>query len=111
MASGEISDAQIIASSYLDNAHRPCYARVGNNSSWRPALKDPQPHIEIVFPSRMIFTGLLVQGEGVEDGAFVETFYVGYSNENSDTDWIMDFTQLDIIDVVILSLSRHEMEI
>ena len=100
MTSGKISDAQIIASTSLDDAHRPMFARVGNHSSWRPAVGDLQPHIEIVFPSRMIFTGILVQGEGIDDGAFVESFFVGYSNENSGTDWIMDFTQLDIIDVV-----------
>ncbi|XP_072178152.1 uncharacterized protein [Diadema setosum] len=103
MASGVIADAQITASSYLDAEHMPHFARLGNSSSWMPALNDPQPHIEIVFPSRMIFTGLIVQGEGVNDGAFVESFYVLYRNDDSlDNLWwfIMDFSHLEITDVL-----------
>nr|XP_054753960.1 uncharacterized protein LOC129259723 [Lytechinus pictus] len=95
MASGEISDAQIRASSFLDEDHMPHFARVGNHSSWMPAVNDQQPFIDVVFPSRMIFTGLIVQGEGVDDGAFVENFYVLYRNDDRiQSAWwfIMDFS-------------------
>lgn len=104
MAFGEISDAQIRASSYLDDDHMPHFARIGNHSSWMPALNDQQPFIDVIFPSRMIFTGLIVQGEGVDDGAFVENFYVLYRNDDSvQSAWwfIMDFSLgLEITDVV-----------
>ncbi|XP_041461945.1 uncharacterized protein LOC121413255 isoform X2 [Lytechinus variegatus] len=95
MASGEISDAQIRASSFLDEDHMPHFARVGNHSSWMPSVNDQQPFIDVVFPSRMVFTGLIVQGEGVDDGAFVENFYVLYRNDDRiQSAWwfIMDFS-------------------
>ena len=63
---------------------------------------DLQPHIEIVFPSRMIFTGILVQGaraSTTERSSRVSSS--SYSNTRTVVptgSW--DFTQLDIIDVV-----------
>ncbi len=83
MVSGEISNDQVKASSWLDTEHTPGHARVGNYSSWRPEPTDADPWLEIGFKERMLITGLLIQGGGQEEHNWVKTlnlrFGDGYS--------------------------------
>ena len=62
MESGWIGDADITASSYLDEDHAPHKARLYGNSSWRPLPNDTKPFIQVnrkEYESTMRFSVLV----------------------------------------------------
>ncbi|XP_041471581.1 uncharacterized protein LOC121421048 [Lytechinus variegatus] len=79
MESSWIPDADIRASSYLDEDHAPRFARLHGNSSWIPDPADREPFIQVRFQERMIITGLLIQGGGERDTMLTSLFHLTFS--------------------------------
>nr|XP_054761373.1 uncharacterized protein LOC129267772 [Lytechinus pictus] len=79
MESSWIPDADIQASSYLDEDHAPSFARLHGDSSWIPDPADREPFIQVRFPERMMITGLMIQGGGERDTMFTSLFHLTFS--------------------------------
>ena len=63
----------------MSNAtHEAHFARLRNDSYWRPAADDASPWIQVSFTHRMILSGLVIQGSGEGDG-WVTELKVTYS--------------------------------
>ena len=80
---GIIKDEFITSSSFYTNdlsntTHEAHFARLRNDSYWRPATDDVTPWIQVSFTHRMVISGLVIQGSG-EDGGWVTELKVTYS--------------------------------
>ncbi|KAJ8046998.1 Lactadherin [Holothuria leucospilota] len=67
------------ASSYYSVYHLPDHARLHYEYYWRPEDSDVSPWLQVCFDTRMVITGILMQGSGSADHGWVEYFSVGYS--------------------------------
>ncbi|XP_072021058.1 uncharacterized protein [Amphiura filiformis] len=97
MGNNEIKDHQISASSFIDDAHMPQYARVLNQSFWMASLSDSQPWIQIHFNGQMVIAGLIVDGHLSMDlgWIWVDKFHVTYSNNGRSWKPYVYFTEND----------------
>lgn len=57
MSSGNITNAQINATSFLDVLHTPVMARINGTSGWCAADKDKTPYFEVNIE---IFIGIIL---------------------------------------------------
>ena len=77
MQSGEISDNQIWASSYLPDRN-PEFARIEHKASWSPKDNDERPYLEVSFLEPTEITAVSTQGGS--DGNFMRRFTVEYAD-------------------------------
>ncbi len=101
MGNNDIKDQQISSSSFTDDAHRPHYARLLNQSFWMPSLSDSRPWIQIDFNSKMVIAGLIVDGHLSMDFGWiwVDKFHITYSNNGRIWQHYLYFTENDKVGV------------
>ncbi|XP_036377289.1 neuropilin-1a isoform X1 [Megalops cyprinoides] len=95
MVSGLISDSQITASSHLDRSWVPENARLLTSRSGWTLLPQPQPYsnewLQVDLGEEKLVRGLIVQGgKHRENKVFMKKFRVGYSNNGSQWNMVMD---------------------
>ncbi len=81
-------DHQISSSSYLNDAYRPYYGRLLNQSLWIPNSLDMEPWIQISFNHQVVVSGIVVDGHlsSVDGWIWIDKFYVTYSHDS--VSWI-----------------------
>ncbi|XP_038067180.1 uncharacterized protein LOC119737135 [Patiria miniata] len=99
MEDGTIPDANITASSSAGPDHGPEHARLGGPSYWKPdpnATTDGGHWLQVCFPSRMLVSGVLIQGGGTgEEAGWVEDFELEYNQEGLNWWKYRDFREFD----------------
>ncbi|XP_053520467.1 coagulation factor VIII isoform X1 [Artibeus jamaicensis] len=88
MESKAISDAQITASSYLNNmfaAWSPSQARLhlqGRTNAWRPQVNNPEEWLQVDFRKTMKVTGITIQGaKSLLTSMYVKEFLISTSQD------------------------------
>ncbi|XP_066105508.1 coagulation factor VIII isoform X1 [Saccopteryx bilineata] len=86
MENKEISDAQITASSYLNNKFAtwsPSQARLhlqGRTNAWRPKVNNPEEWLQVDFQKTMKVTGIIIQGvKSLLTSMYVKEFLISSS--------------------------------
>ena len=82
---GIIKDENITSSSFYNDSKQAYFARLRNDSYWRPSPDDIAPWIQVSFQYKAIISGLVLQGSGADDG-WVEEIEITYSSDG--IDWI-----------------------
>lgn len=78
VASGQIRDDMITASSRRDKTHDESKARLGGSGAWLPARDDKYQYIQVDFLEERYISGVTTQGRP-DAPSYVTSFRVLYS--------------------------------
>ena len=83
MATNQIQDDQISASSYLSESHLPQNARLMNGTSWIPSPEDSDPWLQISFEKIMVVSAIVVDGRLDSNIGWIwmDVFYITYNED------------------------------
>ena len=94
VASHEIRDNQITASSHADIQHLPHFGRLLGDNFWAPNPSDDNPWIQVSLDHQSVFSGVVVDGQlDLNVGwIWVDNFYVTYSADGKNWKSYVYFT-------------------
>jgi GDP-L-fucose synthase len=96
-----INTSQIIASSYLNDNHKPHNCLFEENGYWQPAENDATPYIQFNFENIYEIAVIDIKGKNVDKDdttvGFIKKFKISYVNNFISNKWILDETIYDAI--------------